>query len=102
MKPILTFFIFLVVLLFVVNRGQGVRIIGTFIGGKVGFGGSGYYGGPKGGDIEVRKNYGGRRNFENGRARIQQSGGYRTVGGYHTQNVRKLKNCVQFINFPYF
>ena len=84
MKPISQFFIIFVVLLFVVSRGQGSRIIGTFIGGKVGFGGSGYYGGPKGGDIEARKNYGGRRNFENGRGRIQHLGGYRTVGGYHT------------------
>jgi hypothetical protein len=82
MKSFSTFFIVLFVLIFTLNQSQGFRIMGTFIGGKVGFGGSGYYGGPKGGDFQARKNYGGRRNFENVRGHFHKNGGYRTVGGY--------------------
>ena len=88
MKFILTFYIFFVfVLLVFVKRGQGYRITGTFIGGRFGYVDS-YHGGK---DFEARKNYGGRRSFENGRGNIKHLGGYRTVGGYHNKNVRKQK-----------
>ena len=83
MKSILSLVILLVVLIFFVHRGKGIRLSGSNFGGRAGFGRSRYYGGPKGGDIEGLKNYGGRRSFEGRREQIRHLEGYQTDGRYH-------------------
>ena len=83
MKSILTLFILLVVLIFFAHRGKAIRLSGSNFGGRAGFGRSRYYGGPKGGDIEGLKNYGGRRSFEGRREQIRHLEGYQTDGRYH-------------------